>query len=149
MANLQEGADDLLVMSCSDKLMQWNILGVQGALFTAFLKPVYIHSIVLGKSQYVWFILAKSYILVVYLPGFSCQSFLGISPFLLAQYFRLNLVYHYTKFYCYFQLRRIFVSTKYLCPFILKTRLGRNVYMYIEISLVFTEQWCKEFSILH
>jgi hypothetical protein len=49
--NLQEGADDLLVMSCSDKLLQWNVLGVQGALFSVFMKPVYIDSIVLGENE--------------------------------------------------------------------------------------------------
>ncbi|XP_045171762.2 adenosine deaminase domain-containing protein 1-like isoform X2 [Mercenaria mercenaria] len=52
LANLQEGSDDLLVMSCSDKLMQWNVLGVQGALFSVFLKPVYIDSIVLGREYH-------------------------------------------------------------------------------------------------
>lgn len=50
--NLQEGAEDLLVMSCSDKLMQWNVLGIQGALFSVFMKPVYIHSIVLGREYH-------------------------------------------------------------------------------------------------
>lgn len=47
---LQEGAEDLLVMSCSDKLLQWNIVGLQGALYSVFMKPVYLNSIILGKT---------------------------------------------------------------------------------------------------
>ena len=47
---LEEG-EDLLVMSCSDKLLLWNVVGVQGALYSNFLEPIYVKSIILGKPS--------------------------------------------------------------------------------------------------
>ena len=38
-----------LSMSCSDKILKWNYLGIQGCLLSAFLAPIYLTSVIIAK----------------------------------------------------------------------------------------------------
>lgn len=37
-------------MTCSDKIARWNVLGVQGALLSAWLEPLYLSAVVVGRK---------------------------------------------------------------------------------------------------
>ena len=39
-------------MSCSDKIARWNILGLQGALLSLYMAPVYLHLLTLGSFHH-------------------------------------------------------------------------------------------------
>lgn len=51
---IQRG-ERLRTMSCTDKLCRWNVVGMQGALLSHILDPVYLDSLTLGtQSSNLW-----------------------------------------------------------------------------------------------
>ena len=36
-------------MACSDKILRWNVLGIQGALLSLLVPPIYVDTVVVGE----------------------------------------------------------------------------------------------------
>ena len=47
------GKSRLITHSCSDKLAKWNMLGIQGALLSQLIRPIYLQGIDIGQRMHI------------------------------------------------------------------------------------------------
>lgn len=40
----------MYTITCSDKIARWNVVGVQGALLSRIIEPIYLRSIIVGNK---------------------------------------------------------------------------------------------------
>uniref|UniRef100_A0A4W6BS85 Adenosine deaminase RNA specific B2 (inactive) n=1 Tax=Lates calcarifer TaxID=8187 RepID=A0A4W6BS85_LATCA len=51
-ANQKQDGKPLVTMSCTDKMAKWSVVGLQGALLSHLVEPVYLHSLTVGTLSH-------------------------------------------------------------------------------------------------
>ena len=74
---IQRG-ERLRTMSCTDKICRWNVVGMQGALLSHFIEPIYLDSLTLGKN-----LLSYQFSLYMYVWKYSSNCYGRFSELLL------------------------------------------------------------------
>lgn len=49
---IQEGEQSSTFMACSDKVAKWNVVGIQGAVLSAFIQPIYLSSLLVSDDHF-------------------------------------------------------------------------------------------------
>lgn len=58
---IQEGQQNSTLMACSDKVTMWNVVGVQGALLSTFIQPIYINSLFVSNDHFDYDVFVHSF----------------------------------------------------------------------------------------